>query len=339
MSRLTLARVELTRYRSRRAVVVLMLLTIVASALIAFALIRSSTPPSADERARAERLAAAEAQRPYIQEELAACLEKPRRYFGRKPDDSRLQQKCERAVLPRAEWYLPYAPRLRPVGEIRGTSLAVAGLALLAAMIAAMTYAGADWNSGSIVNQLLATPDRRKLWASKALVVTGVSAAFGLIVMTGWWLAVLAAASARDITLGPEGRADIWWHVLRAGLLVAVAGLGAYALTMLLRSTVGTLAVLAAYAIIGDFLLNVLPIANAERLAITTNGLAWLQGTFDYYSPERCGGSGGFVAYEGGRTRCDPTVVVSQADGGLFLVLLLAAVIGLSLLSFSRRDV
>ena len=337
MSLRRLSRVELTRYRSRRAVVVLMLLTLVATAFIAFALIKDTAPPDQADVARAERLVERETNQPYTQRELQRCLE-TRGFYDRPRftdlSPLELQERCERNVLPRLEWFL-YSPELRPGQEIRNTSLAVAGLAILAVMLGATTFAGADWNTGSITNQLLATPSRRRLWGAKALVVTAASGVFVLVAMAGWWLAILAAASARDIFVGPDAMVDIWTHVLRGGILGAVAGLGAYALTMLLRSTVAALAVLAAYAIIGDFLLNVLPIADAERVAITTNALAWLQGTFEYYSYERCADGARYV----GGTGCQVNVLVTQLDGGVFLALLLAVVVAASLVGFSRRDV
>ena len=338
MSMSRLSRVELTRYRSRRAVVVLMLLTIVATALIAFALIRDTAPPGEADIARAQQMVERETNQPYTQRELQRCLD-TRGFYDRpgftELSELELQERCERRVLPRVEWFL-YNSQLRPGQEIDNTSLGVAGLAILAVMLGATTFAGADWNTGSITNQLLATPSRRRLWGAKALVVTAASGVFVLVTMAGWWLAILATASARDIFVGPAAMVDIWTHVLRAGILGAVAGLGAYALTMLLRSTVASLAVLAAYAIVGDFLLNVLPIADAERIAVTTNGLAWLQGTFTYYSYERCGG--GAVTFSGGQG-CQASVLVTQAQGGLFLGLLLVVIVAASLVRFQRRDV
>ncbi|QWC85693.1 ABC transporter permease [Nocardioidaceae bacterium] len=327
MSLLRLSRVELTRYRSRRAIAFLVVVSLVLTAVIAAVLIFQTRPFDRADIQRAEQQAAAEAEQPYIQRELRRCVNRPRTY-GIRPDNPDVQQRCEEFVLPTAEWYL-YRPELRPREQLQGGALGVATMLVMALILAATTFAGADWNSGSLINQLLAVPGRVRLWVAKALPVTVVSTAVTLVTLAGWWTAVLVTARLRDIGVGGPLLADIGWQIVRAGALAGFAALGAYALTMLLRSTVATLGVLFAYTVVGDLVLNLLPF-DGQRYAISTNVFAWLNGSFTYYDYDRCLGAVG---------RCQEAVTITQADAVPVLVVLVAVVIGLSLLTFRRRDV
>jgi hypothetical protein len=75
--------VELSRFRSRRAIALMLVGAIAVTALIAAITIWDTRPVSADERARAEAAAAADAQRPQVQREVARCERNPQRYGGR----------------------------------------------------------------------------------------------------------------------------------------------------------------------------------------------------------------------------------------------------------------
>ena len=54
------------------------------------------------------------------------------------------------------------------------------------------------------------------------------------------------------------------------------AGLGAFALTMIFRHTVATLALLFVYSIGGEIVVNLLPFEGAGRWSVGNNALGWL---------------------------------------------------------------
>ena len=117
------------------------------------------------------------------------------------------------------------------------------------------TYAGADWATGSMSNQLLFEPRRLRVWATKALtafLVCGVAAG---VLLGAFWVALSLTADARGIATATPVLEQIRWMTARGVALAALGGLGGYALTMLLRHTVGTLALLFVYAAGGEALL------------------------------------------------------------------------------------
>ena len=124
-----------------------------------------------------------------------------------------------------------------------GLALIVVGLMV----IAGCTFAGADWSSGSLANQLIFEPRRSRVWLAKAAAVTLGSGLVALVVISGFWLALGVIAQARDIGVPSSDVTEVAWHVLRA-VALAGAGLGVFALTMIFRHTVATLALLFVYS-------------------------------------------------------------------------------------------
>ena len=97
------------------------------------------------------------------------------------------------------------------------------------------------------------------------------------VLLAAFWAALALVAEARGIATGPGTVTDIAWESLRGVALAAAGGLGGYALTMLLRHTVGTLALLFAYAAGGEALLALLPVDGRARFSPTNNVFAWLR--------------------------------------------------------------
>jgi hypothetical protein len=114
-------------------------------------------------------------------------------------------------------------------------------------------------------------------------------------------------------------------------LFAGFAGLGGYALTMLLRHTVGTLAVMFAYAAGGETLIATLPIDGIKRFSLSNNVFAWLRDGYSYFDERlTCPPGGG---------ECNQTVLVSLAHGATFLSVLLVLALVVSLALFRRRDI
>ena len=318
--------VELTRYRSRRAVVLLLLLAAVIPLVIAVALVWDTRPISAADIARAEQLAAAEAEQPYIQRELRRCEARPEQYIGPGGDAA----SCAEFVLPQADWYLA-RNQLRLGEQVNGAGLAAVVVIGALVMIAGATFAGADWASGSMSNQLLFDPRRAKVWAAKGLAVLLGGLVVALAILVVFWTGLYVVAQLRDIDTGSTVQTVIRWQIVRGSALVALAGLAGYALTMLLRSTVGTLAAMFAYAVAGEIVLALLPFGGMGRWSLANNTSAWIAGQITYWDNSLTCPRGG--------DSCDKSVVMTQADGALFLMVLLAAVVAVSVVAFRRRDI
>jgi ABC-2 type transport system permease protein len=122
------------------------------------------------------------------------------------------------------------------------------------------------------------------------------------------------------------------WESLRGVALAAAGGLGGYALTMLLRHTVGTLALLFAYAAGGEALLALLPVDGSARFSPTYNLFAWVRdGVRVYDQSVVCSPSQG--------PTCDQRLSITLVDGATYLGVLLLVTLLLSAVLFRRRDV
>jgi len=109
---------------------------------------------------------------------------------------------------------------------------------------------------------------------------------------------------------------------------VAGGALGGYALTMLLRSTVGTLALLFFYAVGGEALIGSLPLHHADQWRLSHNVFAWIDDGAEVYGWVPCGGG-----------QCQESYVVSLAHGATYLAFTLLAAVAVSLVLFRRRDI
>lgn len=321
-----LFRVELGRFRSRRAVVLIVLAAAVLTAVLAGSEIWNSRPVSAQERAVAEARAQADAQRPAFQRELEFCQENPEQYFG--PGTPAAQ--CEELMTPQPEWYLSRQPlNLRGVLEGSGLGLILFVTALL--IICGATYAGADWSTGSMSNQLLFEPRRAKVWATKGAAVLAGGLLVATVLVVAFWLVVYAVADARGITVPERLTHDVWWYGARGILLAGGGALGGYALTMLLRSTVGTLAVLFAYSVGGEALVLALPVDKATQWSLANNVFAWVKDGTEVFDPTITCGPGTEI--------CRQSYWLGLDHGAVYLGTLLAVTVIGSLLLFRRRDI
>ena len=95
-----------------------------------------------------------------------------------------------------------------------------------------------------------------------------------LVALSGFWLILgLVAAGARHRRAVRATSTHVVWHVVRAVALAMGAGLGAFALTMIFRHTVATLALLFVYSIGGEIVVNLLPFEGAGRWSLGNNAL------------------------------------------------------------------
>lgn len=323
MTRLLL--VELSRFRSRRSVALLVLATVVAAVVVAGLTVWQTRPLTDGERSDAQAQVGLAQRDPQVRAEVRACREAPTDYLG--PEAS--AGDCASALLPSAESFYP-REALDPtaVRESRGVEvgLLVAGLLI----IAGSTFAGGDWGSGSMSTQLLFETRRRRVWLAKAGAVLVATALTALVALAAFWAVLLLVARARGVEVGGGDLGPIAWQVLRGVALAAAASLGAYALTMVFRHTVATLSLLFVYAVGGEVAISLLPVEGAGRWAVGTNAVGWLRSDLAYDDPSAACSLLG---------RCTELEVLTHLEAALFLGALLVVACVVSLLWFSRRDV
>jgi hypothetical protein len=320
-----LLRVELSRFFSRRAVVLLLLAAGLLTALIAGTTIWNTRPVSAADLTHARAQAQQELSQPGFRRDLKTCRDHPGEYFG--PGSS--ASDCDN-LLPRPENYLNRSP-LNLDQERQSNGVAVVVIITAMMIMAGTTYAGSDWATGSMSNQLLFEPRRLRVWSAKAVTALVGCAVTAAVLLVVYWVVLYLVADARGIATGATVQDQIRWLSARGVALAGLAGAGAYALTMLLRHTVGTLALLFAYAAGGEALLSVLPIDRAARFSPTTNVMAWLRHGVRVYDDT--------IVCRPGLGPCDQRYPVSLLHGATYLGLLLVLTLLVSALVFRRRDV
>lgn len=317
--------VELDRFRSRRAVAMLALAAILVAVALVGATVWQTRPLTAEDRADAAAQADLEGQRPERQQAVRACRADPHGYLG----PGATASDCVGALISPTESYYPRGQLdLGRVLSRRGVELALMVVGLM--VVAGCTFAGADWRSGSIKTQLLFEPRRLRLWLAKAVAVMLGCGLVALVAIGGFWLALAAVAQARNLSISSSDVGHVSWHVLRAVALSMGAGLGAFALTMVFRHTVATLALLFVYSVGGEIAVTMLPFEGGGRWSVGNNSFGWLAPHHRYFDAT-------IICRPG--QRCSATQVMTHLEAGTFLGVLLAAAVVVSLLWFRRRDV
>jgi hypothetical protein len=321
-----LLRVELARFFSRRAVALLLLAAALLTALITVTTIWNTRPVSAEDLAGARAQVREQVSQPGFQRELRGCRAEPEQFFG--PDGTAAD--CDRNLVPRPENYLDRS--VLDLDQERGSNgIAVVMIVSALMIIVGATYAGSDWATGSMSNQLLFEPRRLRVWSAKAVAVLLGCALVSAVLVAGFWLALYLVADARGLATGATVQEQIRWLTARGVALAALGGLGGYALTMLLRHTVATLALLFAYAAGGEALLALAPVQRSERFSLTNNVLAWVRDGVRVFDES--------IVCRPGQSGCDQRFTISLLHGASYLGVLLALTLVVSALLFRRRDV
>lgn len=328
-----LLKVELTRLRWRRAVVVLLAGCVLIPAVI-FAGVAWNTRPVSDADLRQAQQQVEEQNR-MMRGDLENCEANPAQFDIPPGEDPRVL--CQRFLgseEAQVEWFL-YRDQLDLGRQRRDSGLGVVTILIALVMLIGTTFVGHDWNNGSMSNQLLFEPRRLRVWAAKAATVFLAGLVVSAVVLAGYWAGMWLLAESRDI----ETTAATWDRIrntaLRGSVLVALAGLGGYAMTQFFRSTVATLGVLFAFTLGGSLLIASIIGPGSERWLLPTNVIAVLDNGYDYYD-----GSGQDCFPGAGEMVCDDGMAhLALWQGALYLGVLLAIAVALSLWSFRRRDV
>lgn len=319
---------ELTRLRWRRAVLVLLAACLVVPAVVFVVTAWATRPVSDADLQRAEAMVEQERSSEWFQRDLARCERRPERYGV--PDAAG----CEQMMSPQVDWYLD-RPQLRYAEVHRNQSVGVIVFVTGLLMLAATTFVGADWNSGSMSNQLLFEPRRWRVWLAKAGAVAALAAVAMAVILGAFWGAVRLLGASRDLVPAPGVVDLVQGTSVRAVLLAAAAVLGAYAVTMLFRSTVFTLGAL--FAVVIGPTVVMAAFGLSERWMPHTNVAAVLFDGTNYWRqpPEVCYLSGQPPA----DVDCAEQARVGLAQGVTYLGIALAAAVGASLPAFLRRDI
>jgi hypothetical protein len=322
--------VELTRLRWRRVVQVLAALAVVVPVLV-FAVTAWNTRPVTDAE-RAGVQSQIERDTASAKDDLRACLDDPEAQGI--PADEDPETLCKEWYTPQPEWYGLREPLDLTNERESGSGPVLIALLTVLLVLAGTTFAGHDWNTGSMSNQLLFDPRRVRVWLAKGLVVMLAGALLTAAVLAAYWTGLWALAGARG--LDPSGH-SVWegyQQGLRGTVLAALCALGAYAVTMLFRSTVVTLGVLFGLSILTPLLMALIAFPNNERWMPQTNLAAVILDGTTYYGEMSCTSDS-----QGGEMCESNEHELTLAGGSAYLVGLLALATVPSVLTFRRRDV
>lgn len=333
---LRLLRVELTRLLHRRAVLVLLGVSLIVPAVIGVIVVLDTQPPSAAQVADAERQLELDRADPAYEEQITECVKHPDQWGITTDDAAEVERQCREQAEPQLEWYL-YEPQLDLASESDyGSGIAISLILAMVMMLLGTTFTGHDWASGSVSNQLLFEPRRSRVWAAKAVVVTGVGLLTAAAVLTTYWLALGAVAGARD-RLGDGVLLDCLQMGWRAAVVVGLAALLGFALTTLFRSTVATLGILFGIALAGGLLLGILGFEGRWNPAYNVSAV--IRDGQEYWvdvecTPEQIEEQGEDFYGACGEER---TITIAQGAGYLGTATFGTGLV--SLLWFRRRDV
>ena len=318
---------ELTRLRWRRAVVVLLagcaLVTVVIFAGTAW----STRPVSEAELQQAQEQVDRQRQEPYYQRDIERCEKRPGRYGVRDA------AQCEEMMAPQVEWYVSRA-ELRVGDAFRSSGLGLITILMGLLMLVGTTFAGADWNSGSMSNQLLFESRRLRIWAAKGAAVFALAVAVSALLLAAFGGALALLAQSRGIDVPPEVPGWIVASSARSVPLIGAAALGAYAITMLVRSTVFTLGAMFAVVVGATILLALVGVSEAWFPNKNLGAVIWNGSMYFVEPPSLC-----FDGRQPPGVDCSGRQQLELWTAVRNLGILLAAAVGVSMWSFRHRDV
>lgn len=315
----TLVRVELTRLLWRRAVIVLLVLAFLLPLGVFVIRVLDTRTTSFDEIVAENGT--------YVLADVRRCERRPGDYGVASAED--VSSACENLV---AGWY-GNAPLDLVEERENGGALAAMLLVSMVLLLAGTTFAGHDWNTGSMSNQLLFEPRRERVWLAKALAVGLLSAAAALAVLVAYWTGIWATASIRDLAIQQHAISAGYKQAVLGAVFATGAALFGYTLTMLLRSTVGTLGLLFAVGFSCVVLVaGVLGLdGEVERFMPWGNFYAYAVGTYEYYDFGSCG-------FSPHSPDCGQDTIRRSAAVIYFAIIWVVVAVP-SLLSYRRRDV
>jgi len=315
-----LLRAELRRLWARRFVRVVLFVAVVGflagNAIAATQFARPT--PEALAQAETAMAAAIEESDQYREECLAEAVpdgEEPDMFCG--PPAS--EQGFELA------WFLD-KPAFVLADNLPSGATAIAVVTAAVLFIVAATYIGAEWSTRSMVALLFWEPRRLRVMAVKAAVVAGVAVLLGVVSQAAWTGAAVLLARSRGSADTVDG---FWGNLLaqqgRSIIFVVVVALLGFGLAHLLRNTGAALGVGFAYFIVVETAVR-FTWPSAQAFLVTDNALALLTpGGWRIYVSESFDDVG-------------REILLSNARGGLTLVVYAAMLLAVGTWAFRRRD-
>lgn len=318
---------ELTRLRWRRAVAVLLIGCALVTVVVLAGTAWTTRPISDADRENAQAQVDRELADPFYQRELERCEKRPQRYGAADA------AQCATMMGPQVEWYLA-RPELRVSETFRSSGLGVITILMGLLMLVGTTFAGADWNSGSMSNQLLFEPRRWRIWLAKAGAVLVLAVVTSAVLIAAFAGGLALLAQSRDIDVPPDVPGWIVASSARAVLVIGAAAVGAYAITMLFRSTVFTLGAMFAVVVGATILLALLGVSEAWFPNKNVSAVIWNGTTYYVEPPAVC-----FQGRPPAGMDCNGTAKLELWVAARNLGVVLAGAVALSMWSFRRRDV
>lgn len=326
-------KVEFTRLRWRRAVLLLVAAAIVVPLVILGGTIWATRPVSTAESASIRTQIQRDDRDPAFARELINCVKHPDLYGIGKYGNNESQ--CREITQPKAGWY--FSRESLDLVKQRGESgISVVVVLATLMMLVGTTFAGHDWNTGSVTNQLLAEPRRDLIWSAKGLSVLVLGLFVATVSSIVFWSGLWVVGDLRGLHFSGAEVSGSYFSGLRGALLAAFAGLMGYALTMMFRSTVITLGTLFAISVIAPLLISAVNFDGGARLMPQYNFLAVVLNGIDVDSyGEDC--AAGVPTLDVQTLSC--VTRISAVEGTTYFGLLLIVTAFVSLVLFRRRDV
>ncbi|GAB3360649.1 ABC transporter permease subunit [Modestobacter lapidis] len=214
-------------------------------------------------------------------------------------------------------------------------AIAVGVLSAMLAFLLGATFVGAEWSSRSIVAQLFWEPRRARVMGAKLLVAAAASVVLGVLAQLAWpATAGLLQALVGDGAPLPD---DFWPELAAAAgrgvLLTLLAGLLGLGLTNLVRNTGAALGIGFVYFAVLETAVNVLRPAWQPWLLTNNAAALALPGGLELSRPVETVDAAGRPVLE------SAVYVLGSVQAGVYLGLVTAAITGLGVVLFARRDV
>ena len=210
-------------------------------------------------------------------------------------------------------------------------AVSVAAVSAALAFLVGATFVGAEWSTRSMVALLFWETRRPRVMAAKLLVTAVAAVVLGLLMQALWLgLATLLRSVAGDGADLPDG---FWSGFLgtqgRGVLLSLFGGLLGFGLTNLLRNTGAATGVAFVYVAIVENAVRALRPAWQPWLLTNNAAALVLPDGLTLYLGDRVDAQGAYQPVE---------YLLGSGQAAVFLTLVTAAVVGVGVVLFSRRD-